>query len=87
MDPKQFEQIIDPLVERRAKIVRKSWHALTVNEQRDASVVVNVRPQNRVCEICNTVVPNPRYVYIRTESNWQKRCGLCGIIRGYRRSG
>ena len=85
MDPKRFEQLIDPLVERKVKIIRRPWHKLTVNEQLDASVIVNVKPVNKDCEICSKLVDNPHYIYIRSDSGWQKRCGLCRIIRGYRR--
>lgn len=88
MDKDRFDKIIEPIVERRAKGIRRSWQQLTLNEQQDASVIVEPKCE-RTCEDCGLKVVNRRITifYLKHQTGrkvrrellnkWVKRCENC----------
>jgi len=89
MDRARFNQLINNRVEFRAKGYKRPWHTLTENEQREASVLVEIIPQGpKPCEDCGDLVENRRCVIYnnryagwtgrRSESDrWYKECLIC----------
>jgi len=90
LDKQKFQQIVEPIIERRAKGYKKPWSKLNENERQDASIVIDLK-QSQTCGDCLKPVVNRKTTifFIRTNigrkirrellRKWIKKCENCGF--------